>query len=157
MPIDSKEERLNSISYPLYPDQINHTVIIYKYLPQNCLITLFFTILLQLKIVIITEKVGRVALIIESLFKLVYPFDTSWYTTMGDVRSGLTELAGAPFPIIIGWKPTLFNTISKFDRETIKSDAVIINIDLGEILWENKIRFPRPQYKYLQDNLLELK
>lgn len=157
MLIDSNEPRLNSISYPLYPDHINHTVVVYQYLPQNCLITIFFSILLQMKIVIVTERVGRVALIIESIFKLVYPYDTSSYTTVGDVRSGLSELAGAPFPVIIGCQPEIFNNIPKFELESIKSDAVVINIDSGEIIWEDKISLPKPHLEYLKSKLDELK
>jgi len=77
MPIETKESKLKSISFPLYPDHINHAEVVLDYLPRSCLTNLFYALLLQMKIIIITEDVGQVALIIESLFKLIYPFDPS--------------------------------------------------------------------------------
>ncbi|CAI2360587.1 unnamed protein product [Moneuplotes crassus] len=156
MPIESKESRLKSISFPLYPDNINHTIIVYNYVPRNCLVNLFFALLLQTKIIIVTEKVGRAALIIESLFKLIYPFDSSCYTTIGDVQEGLAELAGAPFPVIIGCSPSKFYSLPNYEVANVKEECMICNIDTEEITWLNEISFPKSQSDYLNEKLNEL-
>jgi thiol-disulfide isomerase/thioredoxin len=102
MPLETNETRLNSISYPLYPDNMNHALVIFKELSMDMLVALYFSILCQQKIVIISSKVEKVSLIIESIFKLVYPLDTSIYTTIGFIAEGMMEFACAPIPVIIG-------------------------------------------------------
>jgi hypothetical protein len=156
MPIDIKELRLNSISYPLYPDSMNHALVIFKYIHIDCFISLYFAVLLQQKVIIVTKDVGRVTLILESIFKLMYPFDTSIYTTVSNVTKDMLEIAEAPFPVIIGCQPEVYSSIPSYKLSTIKSEAVIINLDDNRIAWRNKVEFPQSQLSYLTSKLEDL-
>lgn len=157
MPIDSKEYRLNNISYPLYPDGMNHALVIFKYASIQWFISLYFAVVLQQKIIIITKDVGRVTLILESVFKLVYPFDTSIYTTVSNVTEDMLEIVEAPFPVIIGCSPEVYKSIPSYKLSSMKSETVIINLDDNRIGWKNKVDFPKSQLSYLTTKLEDLK
>jgi len=44
----------------------------------------------------------RVSLIIEAIFKLMYPLDTSIYTTIGFISEDMADFIQAPLPFIVG-------------------------------------------------------
>lgn len=93
MPIETQESKWSSISYPLYPDNMNHAAVLFKDMPIKILHSLYFAILCQQKIVIVSSKVQKISLIVESMFKLVYPLDTTIYTTIGFINERITEFA----------------------------------------------------------------
>ena len=129
MPLETTETRLTNISYPLYPDNMNYASVILRDLSKNLLISLYFAILLQQKVMIVTSRVERVSLLIECIFKLLYPLDTSMYTTIGFISEGMMEFAGAPVPVIFGCHPKVFKAVHEYELSSIKSEVVIINVD----------------------------
>ena len=76
MPIDTKETRFQNVSYSLYPDNINYASIILKDITWKMMINLYFAILCQEKIIIVTSLYAKTSLIIEAIFKLIHPLDT---------------------------------------------------------------------------------
>lgn len=96
-------------------------------------------------------------LILESIFKLVYPFDTSIYTTVSNVTEDMLEIAEAPFPVIIGCLPEVYKSIPSYKLASMKSETVIINLDDNRIGWKNKVEFPKSQLSYLTTKLEDLR
>jgi hypothetical protein len=87
----------------------------------------------------------------------MYPFDTSIYTTVSNVTKDMLEIAEAPFPVIIGCQPDVYSSIPSYKLSSIKSEAVIINLDDNKIAWRNKVEFPQSQLSYLTTKLEDLK
>ena len=156
MPIDSQESRFYNISYPIYPDNINYATIILKEITWKILINLYFAILWQEKIIIITNMYERVSLIVEAIFRLMYPLDTSIYTTIGYISEDMADFIQAPLPFIVGWSSSVFQTISSYHSNEIKTEIVVLNMETDEISWNNKIKFPYPQTDYWKTRYDEL-
>ena len=45
MPIETKEYKLNNISYPIYPDDINYSSVIFNEISTEMMIVLFYSLL----------------------------------------------------------------------------------------------------------------
>ena len=156
MPIDSQESRFHSISYPIYPDNINYASIIIREITWKILINLYFAILWQEKIIIITDMYERVSLIIEAIFKLMYPLDTSIYTTIGFISEDMADFIQAPLPFIVGWSSSVYKTIESHHSHEISTEIVVLNMNTEEVSWKNKIKFPYPQTDYWKTKYFEL-
>lgn len=146
-----------SISYPLYPDNINYAAVIFNEVSWKILITLYFTILWQEKIIIITSKFEKVSLIVETLFKLMYPLDTSIYKMISFISEEMVDFIQAPFPYIVGWSPSVFQTIKSYNYQEIENEIVMLNIDKNEVYWKHEVKFPNPQTDYWKSKFNDLK
>lgn len=156
MPIETKEACLNDISYPLYPDNMNYASVIFSEISIDLLITMYFAVLLQSKIVIVTKKIDKVALIIECVFKLLYPLDTSIYTTIGFISEGMQDFIGAPVPVIIGCHPSTFKSIPEYEIPNIENEAVILYLDEDTYTWNEKVDLPQNHIEYCRHKLTNI-
>jgi hypothetical protein len=146
MPIETQESKWSSISYPLYPDNMNHAAVLFKDVPITILHSLYFAILCQQKIVIVYSKVQKISLIVESMFKLVYPLDTTSYTTIGFINERVTEFACAPIPVIVGCHPSVYHNIPTYELAHFESEVVILNIDQGTVKWKQPLYIQAIRY-----------
>ena len=151
MPIDSSETRFSSVSYSLYPDNINYASIIMNEITWKMMINLYFAILCQEKIIIVTNFYERTSLIIEAIFKLMHPLDTIMYTTIGFISEDMVDFIHAPLPYIVGWSTDVYKIVESSLQKEDDPEIVILNLDANKVLlWKTKVRFPNPQTEYLK-------
>lgn len=108
------------------------------------------------KIMIVTPTYEKVALLIEALFKLIYPLDSSSYITVGFISEEMIDFIHAPFPYIVGCPPKVFEVIPKFAYNELEDEVVIINFDTAQIQWKNCPKFPAQQTEYWKAKIEEL-
>ena len=88
---------------------------------------------------------------------MLYPFDTSVYTTIGFISEGMQDFASAPVPVILGCHPTIFQSIPNFEMQSIESEVVLLFLDENYYKWNSYVPLPTPHVDYLQTKLLDLK
>ena len=102
MPVESNGSKLKQISYPIYPDGINYASVIFGHISIKTLLNLYYAMLLGEKVIIITEKSEIMALLVETIIKLMYPLDMSSYLVLGFICEEMLDYIHAPIPYIIG-------------------------------------------------------
>ena len=111
MPIETKEHKLDNISYPIYPDGINYASVIFNEISTEMMIVLFYSLLWEEKIIIVTERYEIISLLVEAIIQLAFPFDLSTYTIIGFIDEEMIDYIHAPLPYVIGWKNELIENI----------------------------------------------
>ena len=111
MPIETKEHKFNDISYPIYPDGINYASVIFNEITIEMMIVLFFSLMWEEKIIIVTERYEIISLLVEAIIKLSFPLDLSTYTIIGFIDEEMIDYIHAPLPYVIGWNNEVMENI----------------------------------------------
>jgi hypothetical protein len=95
--------------------------------------------MLERKIILIKEKFGDIALIMESLVSLLYPLKWN-FVFITYLSSRLIECFEAPFPYIIGVSKMIWEDHCMM-RE-MPDDVLIFDIDKQEMIKQSKEELP---------------
>lgn len=96
-----KYESINSLNlnFPLVPDNHNYSKI-FECLNITALIDMFYGILLEERILLITDCIGEMTVAIEALFELVFPFNPIDYRIISSLPEDMHMLLGLPCPFV---------------------------------------------------------
>ena len=140
------------LNYPLIPDNNDYSKIL-TYFSSSTIIDIFNGILLEEKILIVTDLIENFASIVESFNELLFPFNPNNYFTISFITEDMIDFLYAPVPYIIGWDSETFKSIQKFHWKHLESEIMWIQPSKNKILWQRKVRYPQPHTKYLWNTL----
>lgn len=113
------------------------------------------------KIIIISEKLGKIASIIQCLQDLTFPFDTSQYISVPYIPEDqvMTEdsVIHSPIPYIISCNQNAFEIIKKKHWRHLGSELMWIDTINSKVYWDRKVQYPQPHTRYFYDTINYLK
>ena len=71
-------------------------------IPTNSLITLYHSLLLEKRLILLSNDPSKLSLFIDSLLNLLSPLSTSSFTVISNLKEQYLEFLDAPVPYIIG-------------------------------------------------------
>lgn len=103
---------------------------LFEHLDIETILLLFKCVLLEYKILIISESISVLSQCADAIYNLCYPF--SWqHIFIPILPSSMSSVLAAPIPFIIG---ILRSYEEKLQQESIEDDALIIDMDKGQVL-----------------------
>lgn len=101
MPMKNDTLENINLNFPLVPDNIDYSRILNNFSIPN-IIDIFNGILLEEKILIVTDYLESFASIVESFNELLFPFNPNNYFTISFITDDMIDFLYAPVPYIIG-------------------------------------------------------
>ncbi len=122
------------------------------------IIQLFTALLLERKVVLIKEKIGDIALIMQSLISLLNPF-TWHFTIITYLTEELVEFLEAPVPYLIGVSKKTWEEIGQIKE--YPSDIVIFDLESQERKFTSRtqsdlVNLPKAQRTQLLQDFREI-
>uniref|UniRef100_A0A336LVS7 CSON001458 protein n=1 Tax=Culicoides sonorensis TaxID=179676 RepID=A0A336LVS7_CULSO len=121
---DTKSRRINDVLFVVKRPQdlrLENTEIsdLYNILGAETLLTVFSSLLLERKLVLISSSINSLSMCIIGLNRILYPF--KWlFPQVVCLPDNLIDMCQAPFPVLIGCSKQINNTIE---------DGLIVNLD----------------------------
>ena len=101
MPMKNDTLENINLNFPLVPDNIDYSRILNNFSIPN-IVDIFNGILLEEKILIVTDYLESFASIVESFNELLFPFNPNNYFTISFITDDMIDFLYAPVPYIIG-------------------------------------------------------
>jgi hypothetical protein len=152
-----KYESINSLNlnFPLVPDNHNYSKI-FECLHPTALIDIFYGILLEERMLLITDCIGQITVAIEALFELVFPFNPIDYRIISSLPEDMHLLLGLPCPFVTICTTEVFEVIKNDHLRDHKEELMIIDIKNQRISWDRKVDYPQPHTQYFYNTLILL-
>ena len=111
--------------------------ILFNKIKISVLIQLYAAILLERKIIIVTNKVNENAVIIETLQTLLYPMKWNLFS-VAVVTPETSDFLDAPFPYIIGMSQDTWVELKPYKWRALPEEIFVVDIE------SNKIQLKEP-------------
>jgi len=132
MPMKYESLQHLNLNYPLVPDNHNYLEI-FDFLSLGAIVDMFYGILLEERILVITDQADRFSKIVETIFELVFPFSPISYKTVSYLPEDMEELLGLPWPFVIGCTPEVFSKIQKTYYKNFADEIMLIQISPDQV------------------------
>lgn len=165
MPMKWESLQNLNLNFPLIPDNHNYYKI-FDLLSPDLIIHFFYGILLEERILVISENVAKFTAVIEAMFELIFPFNPINYRTISILPESMIDFLGLPCPFVIGCTHEVFKKIQKVNLQDHVAELMWLDIDQEKILqnsspheiwWERKVEYPQPHTQYFHNTLKLLK
>lgn len=156
MPMKWESLQNLNLNFPLIPDNHNYYKI-FDFLTPNVIIHFFYGILLEERILLISENVAKITAVIEAMFELIFPFNPINYRTISILPESMLDFLGLPWPFVIGCTHEVFRKIEKINLHEHSAELMWLDIDHEKCWWERKVEYPQPHTQYFHNTLKFLK
>lgn len=107
----------------------NELSVLYEQTTSDLLVLIFGTLLIERKVILLSENVSKISSCIMALYSLLYPFQ--WHhTIISIVPDKLVELLSAPFPFFAGVLKNSITDSSLLDIE----DGIVVDLDGKQLI-----------------------
>ena len=96
-------------------------------IPTNSLITLYHSLLLEKRLILLSNDPSKLSLFIDSLLNLLSPLSTSSFTVISNLKEQYLEFLDAPVPYIIGLSKEIWDQeVSIFQIRQLETDSQVL-------------------------------
>lgn len=112
MPMKCESLKSLNLNFPLVPD--NHDYgLIFELIPVERIIDVFYGIMLEERILLVTKNISKMTKAIEGLFELVFPFSPLNYRVISNLPGDMHFFLNLPCPFVICCTDVVFLEIQK--------------------------------------------
>lgn len=138
---------------PFKIDDFDFSILFTK-IKVNVLIQLFTAILLERKVIIVTNDVCNNAVIIEILLTLLYPMKWNLFL-VANVTVDTSDFLDAPFPYIIGTSQHTWSELKPYKWKLLPDDVFVVDIESNKIQTKEPLPPLPPTFSGVLESTLE--